>query len=123
MKGAKARGVVFPAFIHRPISLRGKQEEAIMTVPDHLRDTFALLLRAFPDGVAEDEYMPLLAVLARYLCDENVVIVAAELTGKNRGIVLNDVYAAQEHSETIDVDRVVRRLETVGFREWLSKEE
>ncbi|WP_437575044.1 DUF1308 domain-containing protein [Sorangium sp. So ce887] len=24
VKGAKAQGVVFPAFIHRPISLRGK---------------------------------------------------------------------------------------------------
>ncbi|WP_437635624.1 DUF3349 domain-containing protein [Sorangium sp. So ce854] len=94
-----------------------------MVVPEHLRDTFALVLRAFPGGVAEDEYMPLLAVLARYLCDENVVIVAAALTGRDRGIVMNNVYAAQERSESIDVDRVVRRLKAAGFREWLSKEE
>lgn len=94
-----------------------------MTVPEYLHETFALLSRAFPGGIAEDEYIPLLAVLARHLCDENVAIVAAELTGRDRGIVLNDVYAAQECSESIDVDRVVRRLETAGFREWLSKEE
>ncbi|NOJ53403.1 DUF3349 domain-containing protein [Myxococcus xanthus] len=65
-----------------------------MNIPSHLVSTTSLISRAFPDGIPETGYLPLLAVLYPHMVDEQLVEVVGLFTGCARGVVLNDVYAA-----------------------------
>jgi len=60
-----------------------------------LREVLEQLRRAYPRGVAEDDYMALLAVLGEDMSEENVAIVVAELIDRETAVVANDVAAAQ----------------------------
>ncbi|RYD67927.1 MAG: DUF3349 domain-containing protein, partial [Verrucomicrobiaceae bacterium] len=63
-----------------------------MSAPPYVVSTLALLEKAFPAGVAEEEYMPLLVLLYPYLSDRNLAEVVSMFTGRMYGGVLNDVY-------------------------------
>jgi hypothetical protein len=53
------------------------------------------LRQAYPREVPEPDYMPLLAVLADAMSQENIAIVVAELIDGEVVVVANDVAAAQ----------------------------
>ncbi|OJH38635.1 DUF3349 domain-containing protein [Cystobacter ferrugineus] len=91
-----------------------------MVIPPHLASTVKLIRSAFSEGIPQDEYLPLLAVLYPFMADENLAEVASMLTGRDRGATLNDVYAAGAgvgFSQEA-VARVKNRLEAVGLDEW-----
>jgi len=95
-----------------------------MNIPSHLVNTANLISRAFPEGVSEADYMPLLAVLYPYMADENLVEVVHLLTGRDRGVALNDVYSAGSGAG-VDTEAVVAiraRLVSAGLEEWLLEE-
>lgn len=62
------------------------------TIPAHLVSTYQLLECAFPQGIAEQEYLPLLSILYEQMSDRSLAQVIAEFTGREYHAVLNDVY-------------------------------
>ena len=92
-------------------------------LPSHLSSTLELLKRTFPSGLSEPEYLPLLAILYPHLADGNLATVVAEFTGKDKGIVLNDVYAAgaAKNLNPYALASVRERLIQAGFEEWLTE--
>ncbi|WAM25721.1 MULTISPECIES: DUF3349 domain-containing protein [Myxococcus] len=91
-----------------------------MDIPSHLESTASLILSAFPEGIPEADYLPLLAVLYPHMADENLVEVVSLLTGHDRGVVLNDVYAAGA-DVGLDPDAVAAvraRLVSAGLGKW-----
>ncbi|MER3494558.1 MAG: DUF3349 domain-containing protein [Mastigocladus sp. ERB_26_2] len=62
------------------------------TIPAHLVSTYQLLQCAFPQGIEEREYLPLLSILYEQMSDRSLAQVIAEFTGREYYAVLNDVY-------------------------------
>lgn len=95
-----------------------------MNIPSHLVSTANLICEAFPNGLADDDYLPLLAVLYPHMSDENLAEVVILLTGRERGEVMNDVYAAGAgiglHLDTVAAVRA--QLVAVGFEEWIRED-
>ncbi len=94
--------------------------------PAHLARTLALLRCAFPNGVDEQAYLPLLAVLGKEMSMRNLADAMAEFTGKQWPYVYNDVLTALspagEPSST-EQDTVRQRLRPCGYDEWLRTDE
>lgn len=94
-------------------------------IPDHLQATLQLLQRAFPNGIGESEYIPLLAELYPHMADENLALVMAEYTQRDIGVVLNDILVAgnrmDEASSVIDLVRA--RLSSAGFDLWIADDD
>ncbi|WP_140800158.1 DUF3349 domain-containing protein [Myxococcus xanthus] len=91
-----------------------------MSIPSHLVSTASLISRAFPNGITEASYLPLLAVLYPHMADEHLVEVVSQLTGLDRGVVLNDVYAAGAGVGLApdSVAAVRARLVSAGLGKW-----
>lgn len=95
------------------------------TIPAHLVSTYQLLQCAFPQGIEEQEYFPLLLILYEEMSDRSLAQVIAEFTGREYHAVLNDVYrvgAAAPFSSSIEevLDRVKQRLNHCDYEKWLS---
>jgi Protein of unknown function (DUF3349) len=61
-----------------------------------LRPVLAILRQAYPDGLAPEDYWPLLVVLGDVMCDENLALAVAEFTGGEPVVVDNDAAAARD---------------------------
>ena len=57
---------------------------------DYLQPTYELLECAFPDGISDDEYFPLLAILHPEMSFRTLAEVLSHLTDKPYIEVLND---------------------------------
>jgi len=94
------------------------------TTPTHLVSTYQLLQCAFPQGIDEQSYLPLLSILYQQMSDRNLAQVIAEFTEREYHTVLNDVYrigaAATFSPET--TDSVQQKLIGCNYEQWLSKE-
>ena len=88
-----------------------------MRLEEPLQEVLDLLQQAFPAGVPEGDYMPLLVVLQDILCEENLGIVVAELVDGERVVVVNDAGAAvsDRRPKREDVERVRAVLEANGL--------
>ena len=89
-------------------------------VPEHLKSTVALVERAFPEGVQDQDYFPLLSILSEHLCEENLSVLASNWR-QVEGSLLNDVFIAK--SSKFDVETVYQKLDRAGLSKWLSEEE
>lgn len=94
------------------------------TITPHLASTHQLLQCAFPQGIDERQYLPLLSILYEHLSDRSLAQVVAEYTGKNYYVVLNDVYRVgtiQTFSSEV-IDSVKQILMNCNYEKWLSEE-
>lgn len=91
------------------------------TIPAHLTSTCQLIKCAFPQGIDEQIYLPLLKILYEHMSDRSLAQVIAEYTGKDYYRVLNDVYRVGSidtfSSEIIEF--VKQKLMNCGYQEWL----
>lgn len=62
------------------------------SIAPHLLSTYRLIKYAFSDGIESEAYLPLLALLSDEMSDRNLAELVAHYTGKDYGVVLNDVY-------------------------------
>lgn len=93
-------------------------------IPPHLDSTWGLLKRAFPDGILDADYFAVLEHLYPHMADGNIVIVVAEFTGREVGIVLNDVLGVGSGGR-VDAEArasVGDRLRQAGFEEWVTED-
>ncbi|MBA3923862.1 MAG: DUF3349 domain-containing protein [Nostocaceae cyanobacterium] len=94
------------------------------TIPVHLVSTYHLLQCAFPQGIREQEYFPLLSILYEQMSDRSLAQVIAEFTGKEYPVVLNDVYrvgGAEAFSSAVEevIDSVKQKLIHCDYEKWL----
>jgi Protein of unknown function (DUF3349) len=81
----------------------------------------AFVRAGYPQGVPENDYIPLLALLRRRLSDDEVTAVARELAARGElNIDIADIGAAimritDELPSADDLERVQRRLATIGW--------
>lgn len=59
-------------------------------VESHLIPVVAMLEEAFPAGIEDEDYLPLLAVLSEGLIEWNVGVVASAFLGAEHHRVMND---------------------------------
>lgn len=85
---------------------------------EYLRAGLEALQRAFPDGVQEEDYLPLLAALDEYYSNRNLAWVVATLTGRHPIDVDNDharaMSLAKPPSDAVDAMR--ERVLGAGFK-------
>jgi hypothetical protein len=93
-------------------------------LPAPLKTSFELLARAFPDGIRDDEYLPVLTMLHPHMCDRNLAVVVSEFTGRNHWRVMNDVFGVGGRiaDGASDVDESVRKkLIDAGYDDWAAE--
>ncbi|MBZ9714821.1 DUF3349 domain-containing protein [Deinococcus multiflagellatus] len=85
-------------------------------LPDELHNSAQWLRHVFPDGIPEQQYHALLAVLAPEFSDRQLARLIAHLTGRDHAYVLNDVYRVQATPPAeLDLEPVRRHLNACGF--------
>jgi hypothetical protein len=94
------------------------------TIPAHLVSTYQLIQCAYPQGIEEQDYLPLLSVLSEHMSDRSLAQVIAEYMGKEYYVVLNDVYRIRSmapfSTEVIDV--IQQKLMRCHYQQWLAEE-
>lgn len=95
-----------------------------VAIEHYLLSTYKLIHRAFPDGVKDEDYFPLLALLYGEISDRNLAEVMAHCTGKDYYLVLNDVYGVGSTGEP-DAEAIAKLKERLllacGYAEWLEE--
>jgi hypothetical protein len=93
------------------------------TIPAHLVSTYQLLQCAFPQGIEEQEYFPLLSILYEQMSDRSLAQVIAEFTEREYPAVLNDVYrvGSPEMLSSVEevLDSVKQKLIRCDYEKWL----
>ena len=85
-------------------------------LPEHLRPSVEMLRRAFPQGLPEPDYRPLLAALYEDFSDRNLAAVVAAFTGGDPLRVGNDAAGlGGERPAPGDVTRVREALLRAGW--------
>lgn len=123
VRAASAQGVDFNVYLHSSYPLTGRWMMQ-KTIPDHLVSTYQLLECAFPQGIEEQEYLPLLSIFYEQMSDRNLAQVIAEFMGREYPAVLNDVYQvgamgafSAEGEETLN--SVKQKLMRCDYEKWL----
>ncbi|MEN6314697.1 MAG: hypothetical protein ABFD25_10660 [Clostridiaceae bacterium] len=91
-----------------------------MDLPNPLEKTYKMLTDAFPNGIEDNEYFPLLGCLYHFMCDENLAKVIAKFTKKDYAFALNDVYrsASTDKPSKDEIDGIKTKLSHFGFDDW-----
>jgi hypothetical protein len=95
------------------------------TIPEHLQSTYRLLSLAFPKGIDNAQYLPVLFILYEHMCDGNLAEVIALFTGKDYGIVLNDVHrvgSVSYNPSSMEIKNVRDLLLRHGFEKWINED-
>ncbi|MBD2450134.1 DUF3349 domain-containing protein [Nostoc sp. FACHB-152] len=94
-----------------------------ITIPPHLQSTYRLIQCAFPNGIEEENYEVLLALLSEEMSDRNVAEVIAYYIGKDYSVVLNDVYRVQsvDIPKAEDITKLKQLLVNCGYQKWIDE--
>lgn len=93
-------------------------------IPDYLQEIYDLLRCAFPDGVSDENYWPLLAILHPHMSFRTLARVLAALTDKSYIEVFNDAsgFGLDPEPDIESIEDVKRTLVTCGYEGWLKKQ-
>lgn len=93
--------------------------------PPYYESTNQLLNCAFPDGVSEAEYWPLLAVLHQWMSFRPIAEILAGFTGKDYIYCLNDVmgFGMDPWPSDESIQQVIAKLRICGYEDWLREED
>lgn len=91
----------------------------------HYESTYQLLNCAFPDGVSEAEYWPLLGVLHQWMSFRPIAEILAGFTGKDYIYCLNDVmgFGIDPWPSDEAIQNVIEKLRICGYEDWLREED
>lgn len=93
-------------------------------MPKHLESTYKMLKNAFPNGIGNDDYFPLMSLLYEYMSDRNLAEVISSITGKDIAITLNDIQKSVSVNLSSDevIKNIRKKLLPYGFEEWTEEE-
>ncbi len=88
-------------------------------IPDSLEDIYNLLRCAFPEGIPEEEYWPLLSILHPIMSFWNIADVLSVLAHKDRAEVYNDAcgFGVDPLPPADEVEKVKQKLVDCGCGE------
>ena len=90
-------------------------------------ETLAMLRSAFPAGVAEPEYLPLLSLLVTRMSYRAMANVIAQLTGRDFSTAYHDALKVdallRESHHFEGIDALIGRLNPHGYQQWLQADE
>jgi hypothetical protein len=94
------------------------------SIPDYLQDIHFLLKCAFPNGISDEEYWPVLSLLHQVMSFRTIAKVLSVLSNKHRTEVFNDAsgYGLDPPPPLEDVERVRQKLNACGYEDWLIKQ-
>jgi hypothetical protein len=78
-------------------------------------------MSAFPNGIPDEDYIPLLHLLSAHMSHRNMAHLVVSTTGRDWGVAYNDALrgAAAADIPTERLNAVMNRLRQHGFDEWL----
>lgn len=93
-------------------------------VPKHLESTYRMIKAAFPNGIENTDYFPLLFLLYEHMSDRNLGEVISAITGKDVAITVNDIQKSVSVNLPSDEARknIRNKLLSYGFEEWTKEE-
>ena len=92
-------------------------------IPKWLESTIALLKRAYPDGVSQDDWDGIMFLLYEHMSDRALAKTVSYFTGIDYPIHYNDVLRIGAYGcEPAIVERVRMRLNAAGYDEWVAEE-
>ncbi len=88
-----------------------------------LQSTEQLLTKAFPGGILQDFYLPLLTILEPEFSNRNLASAISHVTGKEYSEILNDIYRVkfQPFEDEVILHQVRSLLDDAGFQDWLEE--
>jgi hypothetical protein len=100
--------------------------QPVTTLPPYLTETADMVRAAFPNGVPEEAYLPLLALLLEGMSFRTLATVGSYCTGKPYGRVYNDVLGlespgATPPSEYSAYAATAEALRQHGYDQWLAE--
>ena len=99
-----------------------------MTIEDvqpHLRSSYEMLKRAFPDSLDRDDCLTLLSLLHGGFSHRGLAKLMALCFGEDYYSALNDVYFVSSHEYQPNAEareRIKERLLSHGYESWLEEE-
>ncbi len=97
-----------------------------INLPEHLHHTYQMLLCAFPQGVEEQYYLPLLAVLREHMSFRSVArVIAAFTNNPYEKVLITEVYGIEDDLRPSGeaIEEVRSKLYECGYYEWISEDE
>lgn len=90
-------------------------------VPDYLQATYELLKCAFPEGITDEEYWPVLSLLHQTMSFWTIADVLSALTQKDRSEVYNDAsgFGLDPLPDAEAVEKVQQKLVRCGYNDWI----
>ena len=94
-------------------------------IPPGLESTFWLLRAAYPAGLPERDYVPLLLILSDHMSERALGHTIELLFERDRHFVQNDAAAARSSSPPPipEIERVRNHLSRFGLQEWITESE
>jgi len=93
-----------------------------MDVPIHLKSTYDLIKRSFPDEIKSKYYLPIMNILGEELSDRNLAEVMSFFVDIDPVLILNDVYRSYtEEVDDILKDEIISLFEKNGYQDWLNE--
>ncbi len=88
-------------------------------IPEHLLGYYRVLRQVFPQGVREDEYFPLLAVLRENLGLRSTARLISLFTGRDYWRAYNDALSVEDNNipNSSSVESIRKRLFLCGYKE------
>lgn len=101
-----------------------------VTVPTNLISTYAILKRAFPEGIATEDYLPLLAVMQETgMSDRSIAYALLYYSNDsyNKNLYTKYLYEVSHlliHSDIPQAhkERVINKLKLFGFEQWKNED-
>ncbi|WHX98036.1 hypothetical protein [Neobacillus sp. DY30] len=92
-------------------------------IPEHLKNTYSLLTRAFPNGVTESQYLHILGILYEHMSDRNLSEIVSLFTNKSSSVVKNDIYKVKANNNLLmNKGKTEDILKVYGFMDWINED-
>ena len=99
----------------------------VADLPDYFKSSYEMVRAAFPEGINDDNYYPLLFLLSEGMGQRGLARFMAALTGNPISRVYNDVLGVQSPVPAYKpaperIEELKRRLQAHGYDEWVAEE-
>lgn len=90
----------------------------------HLRSTFEMLRRAYPEGIPERDYMCVVAIVGEFMSERALGEVVSRCSAHHRLEVGNDwASLSRQRPIAAEIDRVRDVLLRAGLEAWIDEEQ
>jgi hypothetical protein len=94
-------------------------------LPASLQSTYRLISSAFPDGIPDEAYWPLLALLSPGMSFRGLAEIMSYFTGIDYALIYHDVLkidSATVKPNEAELEKTRRLLVSCGYDEWLKED-